>query len=150
MSLNKYKKNIDMALMSAYEAARQASNAKSAFLSNMSHDIRTPMNAILGMCTIARQHMDDLNRVEDCLDKINASSKHLLNLINAVLDMSKIESGKVVLHESTIRISRMLKEICDIVHPQAAKKNLNFIYSFDGLEDVTVLGISITYSSDFC
>ena len=61
-----------MALLSAYEAARQASMAKSDFLSSMSHDIRTPMNAILGMCTIARQHMDDRKRVEDCLDKINA------------------------------------------------------------------------------
>ena len=122
-----------MALLSAYEAARQASMAKSDFLSSMSHDIRTPMNAILGMCTIARQHMEDRKRVEDCLDKINASSTHLLNLINAVLDMSKIESGKMIFHEHLFNLKQMLTEICDIIQPRAAQKKQEFCCDFNGL-----------------
>ncbi len=130
----------NMALWSAYQAARQASMAKSAFLSNMSHDIRTPMNAIMGMCTIAGQHMDDSKRVQDCLNKIGASSTHMLNLINAVLDMSKIENGKMVLQEQPIRLGQIMKEICDIVQPQALKKQIHFAHSFEELKDICVIG----------
>ena len=139
-SLKRKQEEQNMALMSAYEAATQASAAKSAFLSNMSHDIRTPMNAILGMCTIARQHTDDRERVEDCLDKINAASIHLLNLINAVLDMSKIESGKVTLEERPFRLGQMLDEICVIIQPRMAQKKLNFHTAFDEVRDITVTG----------
>lgn len=138
--LKKMQEEQNMALRSAYEAARQASTAKSAFLSNMSHDIRTPMNAILGMCTIAKQHMDDPRRVEDCLNKIDASSAHLLNLINAVLDMSKIESGKMILQEQTIPLEQMMTEICNIVQPQALKKQIHFQYSFGELKDICAIG----------
>ena len=138
--MKKVKEEHDMALLSAYEAARQASMAKSDFLSSMSHDIRTPMNAILGMCTIARQHMDDRKRVEDCLDKINASSTHLLNLINAVLDMSKIESGKMIFHEHPFNLKQMLTEICDIIQPRAAQKKQEFCCDFNGLGNSNVIG----------
>ena len=146
MNIDEFKRRQEeqnIALRSAYEAARQASIAKSTFLSNMSHDIRTPMNAILGMCMIARQNMDNPKKVEDCLSKIDASSAHLLNLINAVLDMSKIESGKVVFHESTFDISQMVKEICDIIQPQAAKKGVEFCYGFESLKNIYVTGDSL-------
>ena len=80
----------EMALKAAYDAAEAASRAKTDFLSNMSHDIRTPMNGIIGMTVIAAAHIDDKERVQDCLKKITQASKHLLSLINEVLDMSKI------------------------------------------------------------
>ena len=79
------------------QAALEANKAKSEFLANMSHDIRTPMNAIVGMTAIATAHIDDRKQVQNCLRKITLSSKHLLGLINDVLDMSKIESGKLTL-----------------------------------------------------
>ena len=85
------------ALEKALTAAKKANQAKSDFLSAMSHDIRTPMNAIMGMTALAVAHLDDRNRVTDCLHKISISSKHLLSLINDVLDMSKIEQSKVCL-----------------------------------------------------
>ena len=88
------------ALIEAYEAAQQGSLAKTDFLSKMSHDIRTPMNAIIGMTVIALTRLDDRSRMEDCLTKIALSSRHLLGLINDVLDMSKIEGGKLTIaHE---------------------------------------------------
>ena len=78
--------------------AQSASRAKTAFLSNMSHDIRTPMNAIIGFAGLAASHLDDTERVRDCLATISQSSEHLLSLINDVLDMSRIESGKMTLN----------------------------------------------------
>ena len=81
----------------ARQAAIDANKAKSEFLANMSHDIRTPMNAIVGMTAIAAAHIDDREQIQDCLRKITLSSKHLLGLINNVLDLSKIESGKLSL-----------------------------------------------------
>ena len=83
------------ALEEAYDAARVANAAKTNFLSSMSHDIRTPMNAIMGMAVIAQANLYTPEKVQDCLSKINISSRHLLNRINEVLDMSKIESGKI-------------------------------------------------------
>lgn len=85
----------EMALRAAFDAAEAANKAKTDFLSNMSHDIRTPMNGIIGMTAIAAAHIQDKERVQDSLQKITQASKHLLSLINEVLDMSKIESGKV-------------------------------------------------------
>lgn len=76
-------------------AAEKANQAKSDFLSSMSHDIRTPMNAVMGMTTLAAAHLDDRARVRDCLDKIAVASRHLLNLINDILDMSKIEQSQI-------------------------------------------------------
>ncbi|MDO4336598.1 MAG: histidine kinase dimerization/phospho-acceptor domain-containing protein [Eubacteriales bacterium] len=93
------------ALKEACEAANHANAAKSEFMSRMSHDIRTPMNAIIGMTAIAARYLDDQERVADCLGKITVSSRHLLSLINEVLDMSKIESGKIDLAEEEISLS---------------------------------------------
>ena len=90
----------------AVEEARRANRAKTVFLSNMSHDIRTPMNGIIGMTAIAASHVDDRERVLDSLKKISMASKHLLNLINEVLDMSKIESGKVELKDYLVYLPK--------------------------------------------
>ncbi|MCR5654048.1 MAG: response regulator [Lachnospiraceae bacterium] len=106
------------ALEKARRAADDANKAKSEFLSNMSHDIRTPMNAIIGMTAIASDHLDDTDRVKDCLKKINLSGKHLLGLINDVLDMSKIESGKMTLNLDVISLRQTMEVMCDIVRPQ--------------------------------
>ncbi len=111
------------ALEQAYEAARKANLAKTDFLSNMSHDIRTPMNAIIGMTAIAGAHLDDKERVADCLNKITVSSKHLLGLINEVLDMSKIESGKLSLQDEAFSLSELVDELLVMCKPQIDGKN---------------------------
>ena len=105
-------------LETALEQARHADDAKSAFLSNMSHDIRTPMNAIIGFANIASAHIDDPEKVRDSLQKIMASSNHLLQLINNVLDMSRIESGRMVLEESWINLRELIEEVTDLMKPE--------------------------------
>ena len=105
-------------LEDALEQARHAADAKSTFLSNMSHDIRTPMNAIIGFANIASNHLDDPVKVGDCLDKIVVSSNHLLQLINNVLDMSRIESGRLVLEESWVNIRDIVHEVTDFMKPE--------------------------------
>ncbi len=116
----------NIALKQALEAANAASRAKSEFLSNMSHDIRTPMNAIVGMTTLATDHIDDKERVKDCLHKINISSKQLLGLINDILDMSKIESGKLIMNESLVSLKNITESICEIIRPQIKDKKQHF------------------------
>lgn len=113
-------------LRKAREEALAASKAKSEFLSNMSHDIRTPMNAIVGMTAIARANIDNKQQVQDCLKKIALSSKHLLGLINDVLDMSKIESGKMTLNVEKVSLREVLDGITTIVQPQIKIKKQNF------------------------
>ncbi len=113
---------IRMALKSASEAAEAANRAKSEFLARMSHDIRTPMNAIMGMTAVAAMHMDDQERLTDCLSKITISSRHLLALINDVLDMSKIESGKVTLNEEPFTMSDMVESVVTIIRAQVNDK----------------------------
>lgn len=108
----------------AYEAANRANASKSAFLSNMSHDIRTPMNAIVGFSAIASAHLDDKERVADCIAKITASGRHLLSIINEVLDMSRIESGKIKLLEKRVRLSVILRDFMDMMLEQANAKDL--------------------------
>ena len=105
-------------LEDALEQARHAADAKNTFLSNMSHDIRTPMNAIIGFANIARAHLDDPDRVMDSLNKIIASSNHLLQLINNVLDMSRIESGRMVLEETWVDIREIVQEVTDLIKPE--------------------------------
>ena len=113
---------IRMALKSASEAAEAANRAKSEFLARMSHDIRTPMNAIMGMTAVAAMHMDDQERLTDCLSKITISSRHLLARINDVLDMSKIESGKVTLNEEPFTMSDMVESVVTIIRAQVNDK----------------------------
>lgn len=110
------------ALEEAYAAANRANQAKSEFLSKMSHDIRTPMNAILGMAAVAEGYLEDKAKVADCLSKIRMSGDHLLGLINAVLDMSKIESGSVCLTESVFSLNGMMREIGLMIRPDTEQK----------------------------
>lgn len=113
-------------------AAEQANKSKSEFLSNMSHDIRTPMNAIVGMTTIALANINEKNRVEDCLKKIVLSSKHLLGLINDVLDMAKIESGKMLLSVELVSLRELMESLVSIVQPQIRAKHQRFdIFIYD-------------------
>ena len=111
-------------LQVAVEKAESANRAKSTFLSNMSHDIRTPMNAIIGFTTLALSNIDDTDRVKDYLGKTLASSNHLLSLINDVLDMSRIESGKIHLEEVEVNLSDVLHDLKTIVSGQIFAKQL--------------------------
>ncbi len=113
-------------LVKARQEAVHANMAKSDFLASMSHDIRTPMNAIIGMTGIAQKNLGDRDRVEDCLRKISLSSKHLLNLINDVLDMSKIDSGKMVLNMIPVSLREQMDDLVNIVQPQVSAKNQIF------------------------
>ncbi len=121
---------LNRALAKELERARQeaeaASRSKGEFLSNMSHDIRTPMNAIVGLTAIATTHIDDPQRVRSCLKKITQSSKHLLGLINDVLDMSKIESGRMTLNVERVSLREFMDSIVSIVQPQIKSKNQKF------------------------
>lgn len=113
-------------LEEAREEALEANKAKSTFLSNMSHDIRTPMNAIVGMTAIAMTHIEDREQVQNCLRKITLSGKHLLGLINDVLDMSKIESGKMTLTAERISLREVVEGVVGIVQSQIRGKSQNF------------------------
>ena len=117
-------KQVNQALSNAVAAAETANRAKSTFLSNMSHDIRTPMNAIIGFTTLALSNIDDAERVKDYLGKTLASSNHLLSLINDVLDMSRIESGKIHLEEVEVNLSDVLHDLKTIVSGQIFAKQL--------------------------
>lgn len=110
----------------ARQEAELASKSKGEFLSNMSHDIRTPMNAIVGMTAIATAHIDDKQQVQNCLKKITTSSRHLLGLINDVLDMSKIESGRMTLNEELVSLREIMESIVSIVQPQVKAKHQHF------------------------
>ena len=110
----------------ARKEAIHANKAKSEFLSNMSHDIRTPMNAIVGMTAIATANMNDSQQVQNCLKKISLSSRHLLGLINDVLDMSKIESGKMTLNMDQVSLREVMDSIVSIVQPQVRSKHQQF------------------------
>lgn len=119
-------RQLRQSLESALEAAQEANAAKTRFLSNVSHDMRTPLTAIIGLTTIAQEHADDERRVRDCLAKIMLSSHHLLGLINDVLDMSKIESGQIVFGKTPFCLADLIDEVAAIVQPQATTKNLSF------------------------
>lgn len=125
---NEIKKDIQQkqAVEEALVAAENANKAKSRFLSNMSHDIRTPMNAITGFAGLAQTHIEDRNLVKDYLDKIQSASKHLLNLINDILDMSRIESGKVQIEESEVSLREIVTDVDNMIRPMAEDKNITF------------------------
>ena len=115
---------MNQALSEAVRAAETANRAKSTFLSNMSHDIRTPMNAIIGFTTLAVSNIDNQKKVRDYLSKILSSSKHLLSLINDILDMSRIESGKIHLEETEVSLSDVLHDLKTIISGQIHAKQL--------------------------
>ena len=119
------------ALKEAYHTAEGANRAKSLFLSSMSHDIRTPMNGIVGMTAIAMKNLDNRERVEDCLRKIDDSSRLLLSLINDVLDMSKIESGRMELSRQRISLKKLMNESAEVTATEARKKKQDFRVEID-------------------
>ncbi len=127
----------------AQRRAERATQAKSEFLSNMSHDIRTPMNAIVGMTAIATANMDNQQQVQNCLRKISTSSRHLLGLINDVLDMSKIESGKMSLTYDRVSLRELMESIVSIVQPQIKAKHQEFGVSILDITSENVLTDSV-------
>ncbi len=127
-------------LRDALEAANRASAAKSDFMSKMSHDIRTPMNAIIGMTAIAAAHADNPDRVRDALGKITSSSRHLLGLINEVLDMSKIESGTISLAAEAFSLSDLLGNVLQIIQPQAQMHRHQFQVHVQDIRHEDVIG----------
>jgi signal transduction histidine kinase/DNA-binding response OmpR family regulator len=137
------------ALKEAYVAVENANKAKSSFLSNMSHDIRTPMNAIMGMTAIAAMNTDNPERVKDCLNKITVSGQHLLGLINEVLDMSKIESGKMVLTEEEFSISDTVENVVTMFLPQAEARNQHFHVNTADVTHEEVIGDSMRLQQVF-
>lgn len=118
-------------LEDAYEVARVSSDAKTNFLSSMSHDIRTPMNAIIGMTAIAQVNLNTPEKVQECLGKIATSSRHLLSLINEVLDMSKIESGKIDLVSEEVSLPALFQDVMDMCRPLAAERGQELQMSAD-------------------
>ena len=126
-------------LAEALRAAEYANQAKTQFLSSMSHDIRTPMNAIIGFTSLAISHIDDREKTEGYLRKISTSSEHLLSLINDVLDMSRIESGKVAIEEKPLHLPDLLNAILTIIQPVAASKQLDFVVDTAGVASVDVM-----------
>ena len=137
------------ALQEAFDAANRANRAKSDFLSKMSHDIRTPMNGIIGMTAIAAAHVDDSERVRDALGKIASSSRHLLSLINEVLDMSKIESGKINLNEEDFNLSELVKDLLVMVQPQIKEHGHDLQVHIMDLEHEDVIGDSLRIQQAF-
>lgn len=133
-------------LNNARKAAESATKAKSEFLSNMSHDIRTPMNAIVGMTAIATSNIDNREQVINCLRKITLSSKHLLGLINDILDMSKIESGKLSLNMEQISLREIMESIVNIVQPQVKSKKQEFDVFIKDIEAEEVYCDSVRFN----
>lgn len=131
------------ALKEAYEAADRASRAKTEFLSNMSHDIRTPMNAIIGMTAIAGANIENQDRVLDCLSKITQSSRHLLGLINEVLDMSRIESGKISLSEEEFNLAELVDNLVTMIKPGIQMHQHHFEVHLNQIEHEDVCGDSL-------
>ena len=127
-------------LSDALESARNANVAKSNFLSHMSHEIRTPMNAIIGMTTIAMSRLDDRARLEDCLGKIAQSSRHLLGLINDVLDMSKIEGGRLSIAHEPFNFRLSLQGIVNLIQPQIQEQGQNFEVSLSEVDEEELNG----------
>lgn len=134
------------ALNNARKTAESATKAKSEFLSNMSHDIRTPMNAIVGMTAIAISNIDNKERVSNCLKKIALSSKHMLGLINDILDMSKIESGKLSLNMEQISLREIMESIVNIVQPQVKAKKQEFDVFINSIDAEEVYCDSVRFN----
>ncbi len=131
---------MNAALEEALRSAEAANQAKSSFLSNMSHDIRTPMNAIIGMTSIGLSHIDEKARVQDCLTKIKTASTHLMSLVNDVLDMSRIDSGRLTLSETLFSLSDLIHDIAVIIRPQAEQKKQTLRMEIGRIYEESLIG----------
>lgn len=131
--------NMREQLADALTQAQNSNRARSAFFSSMSHDIRTPMNGIVGMTNIALNNLDDREKVESCLNKITGASGHLLELINEVLDMSRIESGRISLKEETVHLPSLIANLLSFLKPDMDKKNQSLLMKSQILEHDTVI-----------
>ena len=141
-SEQEYRKSLEqknIALQLAVQRETKANLAKREFLFNMSHDIRTPMNAIIGFTALAQTHIDDRDQVEDYLKKISVSSQHLLSLINDVLDMSRIENGKVALETKPVHLPELVGDIGDAIQVGADKKHISFTVDTAGMKNEDVI-----------
>ena len=141
-SEQEYRKSLEqknIALQLAVQRETKANLAKREFLFNMSHDIRTPMNAIIGFTALAQTHIDDRDQVEDYLKKISVSSQHLLSLINDVLDMSRIENGKVTLETKPVHLPELVEDIGDAIQVGADKKHISFTVDTAGMKNEDVI-----------
>lgn len=127
-------------LKEALEAAKKASDAKSDFLSRMSHDIRTPMNAIIGMAALAEHYLEDHDRMRECIRKINVSSQHMMELINEVLDMNKIEHGSIELTEEEFQLSGLIQSVLAILRPMTEQKEQEVKVEVIGVEHEYLFG----------
>ncbi|MFL8674208.1 response regulator [Clostridioides sp. GD02404] len=137
----KYKSEEEMnSALAELEVEQRANLAKSQFLFNMSHDIRTPMNAIIGLTVIAAMDIDKKDKVKDCLTKILSSSRHMLGLINDVLDMSRIESGKVSLNEEDFKLPELIDDFISITYPQAVEKDIQMEINVSDISHEKVIG----------
>ena len=126
--------SINQNLRRAVDMAEHVNQAKTRFLSTMSHDIRTPMNAVIGMTEIAKLHLDDAGYVRDCLDKVSASSSHLLTLVNDILDISKVESSRMTLDPCAVSLSEEVEKLSGMVRPSAAVRGVAFTLR---MQDIT-------------
>ena len=141
-SEQEYRKSLEqknVALQLAVQRETKANLAKREFLFNMSHDIRTPMNAIIGFTALAQTHIDDRDQVEDYLKKISVSSQHLLSLINDVLDMSRIENGKATLETKPVHLPELVEDIGDAIQVGADKKHISFTVDTAGMKNEDVI-----------
>ena len=127
-------------LQTALQAAETASKAKTEFLSNMSHDIRTPMNAIVGLTSLMEADLTNTDRVRDYLGKLKASSRHLLNLINEILDMNKIESGKATLHVEPFHLPDEIAQVENVIRPQAKERDQQFLIRTHDIQNTDIEG----------
>ena len=137
------------ALKEAYRSAENANRAKTEFLSNMSHDIRTPMNAIVGLTAIAGANIESQDRVIECLSKITESSRHLLGLINEVLDMARIESGKMTLAQEDFNLSELVDNLITLTKPVLDEHKHNFDIHINHIEHEAVCGDSLRIQQVF-
>lgn len=138
MSDRTKEKKINQDLEDAVNAAQSANRAKSTFLSNMSHDIRTPMNAIIGFATLATNNINNSDKIKDYLNKILSAGNHLLSLINDVLDMSRIESGKIVLEETEVNLYEIVNDMENLISGQISEKQLQLHLDTKDLTDANV------------
>lgn len=140
---------MQISLKKALDMADSANKAKTNFLSSMSHDIRTPMNAIIGMTDIAKKHINDREKLENCLDKITLSSHHLLTLINDVLDISKIESGKLTLNPVNFSLRRTMDNLVNIIRPMVKAKGHKFDVHIHNVDSEILYGDELRISQVF-